>query len=609
MSEIEHQIWLGSFFRAIHRYATAAAIVATCIHVLQLLAQGKSWGPRLMAWISGVVLLLFIYLSAWTGYVMVWDQGAQVLAVAGAEMLRIIPFLKDTIGHAFNGSTEVNTGFFFMNLFLHVAIPVGMIFGLWIHTSRLARTVWFPIRPIFLSSTIGLSLLAAFWSAPLLPEADLLQIIGRIPLDWFTAFWLPILAISPSLALAGGLVATLFLLSIPYWWRPVKTQTREVSKVDEANCTGCMQCALDCPYAAITMIPREDGRKRVAIVNPDWCVSCGICTASCADYAVGPIGRRPEDQLQWSEQLLSRLKESGKDGAIIAVTCVSNGSLYEKLAELANHCSDIQPAAVDCCGAIHSDTIKALLGRADGVYLVGCPARNCRNRDGLTLISERIFEKRVPFLAKDLDRRRVKLATHSDVETGAITAELLQFRAELRGEDSASTNSLLTSLPKYFVRTIVGAMLLLVIAALSQIPFGEVPQYAIFRMEIKLPPVVKVGCRKPTADELASLPFHMRKKEICEQHKLNYSYTLSIDNAILASRTDIHAASIGGDRPIFIDEEIKLPAGEHAIELVIHSATAAALQPEKIYRYDISSTVGRAVLLVIEEQSEPRIVM
>ncbi|RIL07136.1 MAG: hypothetical protein DCC75_10245, partial [Proteobacteria bacterium] len=135
VAAIQSQIWVGRWVRAVHRYATDVAILAVVFHILQILVQGKIWGPRLLAWLSGVVLLGCLFLSTWTGYVMVWDKHGQLLALAGAEMLQVFPFLHDILAMAFNGSTQVDQGFFFMNLFLHVGAPLLMVFGIWIHTA------------------------------------------------------------------------------------------------------------------------------------------------------------------------------------------------------------------------------------------------------------------------------------------------------------------------------------------------------------------------------------------------------------------------------------------------------------------------------------------
>src|SRR5262245_44115455 len=53
---IQRDIFLGRWIRALHRYVSDAAVVAVLIHVLRLVTQGKTWGPRALAWITGVLL-------------------------------------------------------------------------------------------------------------------------------------------------------------------------------------------------------------------------------------------------------------------------------------------------------------------------------------------------------------------------------------------------------------------------------------------------------------------------------------------------------------------------------------------------------------------------
>ncbi|KAA3420874.1 cytochrome b N-terminal domain-containing protein, partial [Streptococcus pneumoniae] len=66
-------------------------------------AQARSWGPRLLAWVTGSVLLLVFLVCGWTGYVMVWDVQAQVLATEGARILDVLPILSEPISRTFVG--------------------------------------------------------------------------------------------------------------------------------------------------------------------------------------------------------------------------------------------------------------------------------------------------------------------------------------------------------------------------------------------------------------------------------------------------------------------------------------------------------------------------
>ena len=86
---IQGDVALGRWIRALHRYASDAAVLAVALHVLRVFLQGKTWGPRTLAWVTGLVLTGMLFLSALTGFVLVWDAFGQKVAVAGARMLRL----------------------------------------------------------------------------------------------------------------------------------------------------------------------------------------------------------------------------------------------------------------------------------------------------------------------------------------------------------------------------------------------------------------------------------------------------------------------------------------------------------------------------------------
>src|SRR5690606_27562306 len=91
------------------------------------------------------------------------------------------------------------------------------------------------------------------------------------------------------------------------------------SVVDERLCTGCEQCSRDCPYEAITMVPRKDGRAGlVAQVDDALCVSCGICAGSCAPMVVGPPGRSGRDQLAGVKEFIARVKPHADEVVVVA---------------------------------------------------------------------------------------------------------------------------------------------------------------------------------------------------------------------------------------------------------------------------------------------------
>ncbi|MEX0891234.1 MAG: hypothetical protein WEB88_03615, partial [Gemmatimonadota bacterium] len=63
---ITAQSWSGRWIRGVHRFASDAAVVAAAVHAFRLYAQRRTWGPRALAWVSGLVLLAVIFVSGWT---------------------------------------------------------------------------------------------------------------------------------------------------------------------------------------------------------------------------------------------------------------------------------------------------------------------------------------------------------------------------------------------------------------------------------------------------------------------------------------------------------------------------------------------------------------
>jgi coenzyme F420-reducing hydrogenase delta subunit/NAD-dependent dihydropyrimidine dehydrogenase PreA subunit len=428
MVRIQDQAWLGRWIRSLHRFASDASIVAIAVHALKMFAQSRSWGPRLMAWVTGAILLLFFFVIGWTGYVLVWDVQAQVLAREGARLLDVLPILSEPVSRTFVGESPVPSAFFFMNLFLHVALPIGLGLLLWLHVARQARARLLPPRRLTWGVVGLLTLAAVLWPVPLGPEADLFRLPERAPYDFFYAFWLPVSqTLSPAGAWAFALAAGLALLLVPLWTRPRPADRPKPSVVNERLCTGCEQCAEDCPYEAITMVTRTDGRPGlVAQVAASACVSCGICIGSCAPMGVGPGGRTGRDQLAEVKQFIAVRRPRPPDVVIVACTQGAGGIAARSEFEGAS----ILP--IRCAGSLHTSVIEYLVrSGVGGVLVVSCPADDCRHREGATWVEQRMFHGREAELQERVDRQRVRLAEAGEAELHRVRSELDAFRLAL----------------------------------------------------------------------------------------------------------------------------------------------------------------------------------
>jgi ferredoxin len=425
---INDQVWAGRWVRALHRYASAAVVVAIVVHALRLWLQGRSWGPRALAWLSGVGLLLLVLVCGWTGYVMVWDVHGQVLAQQGARLLDVLPLFSEPLGRAFTGERPLPGAFFFLKLFLHIALPVGLALLLWVHVSRVARPNLLPPRRILWGVSGLLVALSVLWPIRMDPPADLFAVPERVALDVFYGFWLPLArVVPPALMLALAVSAGLVLVLVPFLARPRTVSRPAPSVVDERRCTGCEQCALDCPYDAIRMVVRTDGRPyAVARVNAALCVSCGICAGSCAPMGVGPPGRTGRDQLDAARRLLADLPPAG-DGVVVVACARAVGGL-----DADGRLDGAPVLPVDCGGSLHTSVIElALREGAAGVLVVACPPRDCWSREGPRWLEARVHENREAELKARVDRRRLRLVFLGAGRRAELSAALAAFRRDL----------------------------------------------------------------------------------------------------------------------------------------------------------------------------------
>lgn len=586
---LHQQPWTGRWLRALHRYASDAAMVAVFFHVLRMIAHGRTWGPRVVAWISGLVLTGVLLLSGWTGQVLVWDAQAQLLAIEGARLADLLPIFSEPVGRSFISNAALSRSFFFLNLFLHVALPLGAVVMLWIHVSRLARPRLFPPRGLALGILTALTLFAIIWPPYMLDKADLLRLPTRFAIDWFFCFWLPVVRAFSLPGHGAFVLLSLVLLTVPWWLRPQRQQRPQPSHDNVELCQGCDQCWQDCPFEAIRMLPRQppSGRasERVAIVDATLCVACGICAGSCAPMAIGPPQRTGRVQLQalrgWS------ITPSELAGKAVVLACSYNElSRDPQLARRA----DIVLQPMNCSGALHTSVIEQLLRLgAKGVCVVSCPSRNCVNREGPKWLFERVYNDREAELSSRVDRNRVQLL-HGGVGERRLLMQALEVfchridrQAEPRSAVAISPDApqrpvaqrLLVQARQFIPRLLVTAIFLILLAVGNRTPVGHPSNDGVLRLAWRLSGANMTSCREVTPAELATKPVHMRQARECLEQPLSYHLELTLNGETRLNQT-VTPAGARGDRPLYVQQDLRLVAGAYTMAVDFRPLLPAA---------------------------------
>jgi quinol-cytochrome oxidoreductase complex cytochrome b subunit len=301
ISFITFELPFGNLFRSIHRYASDGMMIFVILHMFRVWFTDRYREYRILPWITGVVLLVIIFAIGLTGYLLIWDQQAVTLANITFNLLKRIPLAGNSISEFLMAGKVMSDYTMTRFMFLHLGIPLFMMFMLWLHYLRITRPVSEPPLPLVLIMAGGLFLTSAAFpvSVDILPQginaaaAPILtgpgSVSSQVYFDVLYA-WPQLLAaqgMSPIVVLLLVLAVPVGLLVVPYLQK--KTLRGQYAQVLRENCTGCSLCYNDCPYEAITMVDRgNDGTrfKRLAVVDAGRCANCGLCVGACAFKAI-----------------------------------------------------------------------------------------------------------------------------------------------------------------------------------------------------------------------------------------------------------------------------------------------------------------------------------
>ncbi|MEW5709098.1 MAG: cytochrome b N-terminal domain-containing protein [Pseudomonadota bacterium] len=217
----EEQWYLGGIMRSIHRYASDAMVLTMLLHMLRHFFFDHYRSFRWFSWVSGVIVLWLVYASGVNGYMLPWDRLAQFVVIATAEWFDWLPIFRGSLIRNFIFPEGVNDRLFSLLSFIHIGLPLAVLFLLWVHVQRVPRAKTNPPRPIAVTLVVALVALSLVKPAESQAPADLSTAITEIAFDWFYLAVYPLIyRWSPGEVwlLAGG--ATLLFLLLP--WLPPK---------------------------------------------------------------------------------------------------------------------------------------------------------------------------------------------------------------------------------------------------------------------------------------------------------------------------------------------------------------------------------------------------
>ena len=546
--------FIGRIMRALHRYASGAAILVTLLHGWRTLFMDRFRGPRWLAWVSGVVMAVFIWGAGVTGYWMIWDERATAL---NQTLFRVLENFRTGTALILDLIVTKNagTGWIFMVIVITFHIGLSALIGvlLWYHLKRLSRPKWLPPR-YWMWITLALLVLASTWiPVGMLPRADVATLPVSVQVDSWYLFYLPAALNWPPLIFWGGVLIIVSILGAFPWLLARKPLAPIV--VDPERCTGCTLCEADCPYKAITMVARSDGRKHklLAVVDPQLCVSCGVCVGSCPPLALSLYDRPPE--ALWEATVAQAAKGAVFNGRGVKVvfTCERHAQQgAQKFVE-----GDVEVIPLPCIGMAHPDlAVRALDAGAREVQFVGCPLEDCANREGNVWLEQRLARERKPKLRLAYAEAPISTAWVAPNEFGkAVNAVPKGQKATAYGFELTKTNW----------RGLVPGLILLGIVLAGQIWLSDIPYQAFAPKQV----LVEIAMEHKSGYPLQGVPAALPSDEnYIPDLSVPAKLVLEVDGVVTLEKTYLPKGK-GFAQTSQIFEQISLSTGEHHVRLTM----------------------------------------
>ena len=107
MKDLQFVVFMGSFLRAMHRWAAHGMVVCVFLHMCRVFYTGSYKKPRQFNWVVGVLLLLLTLGLSFTGYLLPWDQLAFWAITVGTNIGSYAPLVGGQVRELLLGGHSV----------------------------------------------------------------------------------------------------------------------------------------------------------------------------------------------------------------------------------------------------------------------------------------------------------------------------------------------------------------------------------------------------------------------------------------------------------------------------------------------------------------------
>ncbi|MCL5124421.1 MAG: cytochrome b N-terminal domain-containing protein [Deltaproteobacteria bacterium] len=130
----------GFVFRNIHYWAGQLLVILVLLHMVRVFLTGSYLPPRQLNWVIGAILLLFVFVEDFTGYLLIWDERALWAWTIARNLTDRIPFFGKEFALVLFGPPDVSDLSLVRLYAWHVLIlPAIMFFMMSLHYWKIRR--------------------------------------------------------------------------------------------------------------------------------------------------------------------------------------------------------------------------------------------------------------------------------------------------------------------------------------------------------------------------------------------------------------------------------------------------------------------------------------
>lgn len=147
---ITERLTFGRLLRGLHVFGASFIVVAAVIHMLRVVAFGSYQKPREVTWLTGIALLLAVFVFALTGYLLPWDQKAYWATTVTINIARSTPVAGEWIATLLRGGADLGALTLLRWYAAHVfLLPAALVVLVVAHLVLMRRHgISGPVRPV-----------------------------------------------------------------------------------------------------------------------------------------------------------------------------------------------------------------------------------------------------------------------------------------------------------------------------------------------------------------------------------------------------------------------------------------------------------------------------